>query len=211
VATNEQQPVRVAVENDFPVVVEGLAAMVARHRDRVRVVALEGDGPPDVLLRDTFGLHGDVRDDHRSDQTRLVAFTAADDARAVEHALAGGVAGYVHKSVSEMELIDAIERVNAGEQVVIRRSGAGRRGAVGTVDWPGRTHGLSDREAEVLVLICKGMSNVEVAQALYLSVNSVKTYIRTLYRKIGAQSRSQAVIWGLNHGFTGEAVSAEAR
>ncbi|QIG46022.1 response regulator transcription factor [Nocardioides anomalus] len=185
--------------------------MVARHRGRVEVVALgDSSGPPDVLLRDTFGLSGDVQDEHRAPSTRLVAFTAADDARAVAHALEQGVAGYVHKSVSEPELIEAIERVHAGEQVVLRRSGGGRRGAVGTVDWPGRAHGLSDREAEVLVLICKGMSNAEVAEALYLSVNSVKTYIRTLYRKIGAQSRSQAVIWGLQHGFTGRAVSARS-
>jgi DNA-binding CsgD family transcriptional regulator len=45
------------------------------------------------------------------------------------------------------------------------------------------------------------MSNQQVAQELYLSINSIKTYIRTMYRKIGAESRSQAVIWGLKHGF----------
>ena len=59
---------------------------------------------------------------------------------------------------------------------------------------------LSRREHEVLGLICAGLSNQEIAEQLYLSINSVKTYVRTAYRKIGASRRSQAVVWGLNHG-----------
>lgn len=59
---------------------------------------------------------------------------------------------------------------------------------------------LSRREQEVLGLICAGLSNQEIAEQLFLSINSVKTYVRTAYRKIGASRRSQAVVWGLNHG-----------
>jgi DNA-binding NarL/FixJ family response regulator len=59
---------------------------------------------------------------------------------------------------------------------------------------------LTGREIEVLTLICCGMSNMEIAKALFLSPNSVKSYIRTAYRKVGVASRSQAVIWGLEHG-----------
>ncbi len=56
---------------------------------------------------------------------------------------------------------------------------------------------LSAREVDVLELICQGLTNEEIAAQLYLSINSVKTYIRTLYRKIGVARRSQAVLWGL--------------
>ncbi|CAN5252267.1 hypothetical protein BH09ACT12_BH09ACT12_07020 [soil metagenome] len=60
---------------------------------------------------------------------------------------------------------------------------------------------LTRREAEVLTLICRGSTNVEIAQALFLSINSIKTHIRVLYRKIEVERRSQAVIWGMAHGY----------
>ena len=53
----------------------------------------------------------------------------------------------------------------------------------------------------MLSLIAQGMSNIEIAERLYLSINSVKTYIRSAYSKIGATSRSRAVAWRLQHGF----------
>ena len=67
--------------------------------------------------------------------------------------------------------------------------------------WPGRDHGLTAREAEVLALITQGLSNQEIADRTYLTINSVKTYIRTAYRKIGVTRRAQAVGWGMRHGF----------
>ena len=70
------------------------------------------------------------------------------------------------------------------------------------LDWPGRDEGITDRESEVLALITQGKSNAEVAQLTYLSPNTVKSYIRSVYRKIGAESRTQAVLWGVDHGFT---------
>ena len=51
-------------------------------------------------------------------------------------------------------------------------------------DWPGRSEGLTDREAEVLALITQGMSNAAIADLTYLSPNTIKTYIRSIYRKI---------------------------
>ena len=60
----------------------------------------------------------------------------------------------------------------------------------------GARAGLTAREAEVLALITQGLSNQEIAERSYLSINSVKTYIRTAYRKIGVTRRSQAVCGG---------------
>jgi DNA-binding NarL/FixJ family response regulator len=59
---------------------------------------------------------------------------------------------------------------------------------------------LSPREIDVVAGICRGLSNGEIAAELFISVNSVKTYIRTAYRKMGVVSRSQAVLWGIQHG-----------
>ena len=81
------------------------------------------------------------------------------------------------------------------------KSAARARSAPG-LDWPGRGEGLSEREAEILALITQGKSNADVARLTYLSPNTVKSYIRTIYRKLGVGSRTQAVLWGVNHGFT---------
>ena len=53
----------------------------------------------------------------------------------------------------------------------------------------------------MLTLITQGLSNQEIADRAFLGINTVKTYIRTAYRKIGAGSRTQAVLWGIQHGF----------
>ena len=62
--------------------------------------------------------------------------------------------------------------------------------------------GLTARELDVLGLIGAGLTNQEIADELYLSVNTVKTYIRLAYRRIGTPRRSQAVAWVLRHGIT---------
>jgi DNA-binding NarL/FixJ family response regulator len=68
-------------------------------------------------------------------------------------------------------------------------------------DFLGQEVGLSPRESTVLVLVTRGFSNQDIADELYLSINSVKTYIRSAYRKIDASTRSQAVAWGIQAGF----------
>jgi DNA-binding NarL/FixJ family response regulator len=78
----------------------------------------------------------------------------------------------------------------------------GRTRPITGLDWPGRGEGLSDRESEILALITQGLSNADVARLTYLSPNTVKSYIRTIYRKIGVASRTQAVLWGVRNGFT---------
>jgi DNA-binding NarL/FixJ family response regulator len=98
------------------------------------------------------------------------------------------------------ELVAALEAVHAGETVV--SDAPPRTRSAPGLDWPGRGEGLSDRESEILALITQGKSNADVARLTYLSPNTVKSYIRSIYRKIGTASRTQAVLWGVDHGFT---------
>lgn len=60
---------------------------------------------------------------------------------------------------------------------------------------------MTDREAEILKLIASGYSNQEIAGTLYLSPNTVKSYIRSLYAKIGVSTRVYAVLWAADHGY----------
>jgi DNA-binding CsgD family transcriptional regulator len=59
------------------------------------------------------------------------------------------------------------------------------------LNWPGRSEGLTDRESEILALITQGHSNAELATLTYLSPNTVKSYIRTIYRKIDVTRRTR--------------------
>jgi len=117
----------------------------------------------------------------------------------VQNALDLGVHGYLSKALPARDLVQALEDVHAGETVV--SDPPTRTRAPNGSDWPGRHEGLSDREAEVLALITQGKDNAEIARRTYLSPNTVKSYVRNLYRKIEVDSRTQAVVWGVRHGF----------
>ena len=199
-------PIRVALVDDYEVVLRGVAHMFAQY-PQVEVVEIDADSPVtsdvDIALYDTFAqAEADLADIEllvaNPHAERVVIYTWAFAPELVEAALAKGASGYLSKTLQAAELVAALERIHAGEQVVSEQP-SGRSTA--THDWPGREEGLTERESEVIALITQGLSNREVADLMYLSPNSIKTYIRSSYRKIGVASRTQAVIWGMSHGF----------
>lgn len=200
------RPLRVACVNDYEVVVAGVARMLSGYADRVEVVELDQrlpvTGDVDVVLFDTFALHGRslaLPDLVLAGGPKVVVFTWSPTRHAMQAALDGGAAGYLSKALPALALVEALEEIHAG--MVVTRTLDGAVPGEGTGDWPGREIGLTPREAEVLALITQGLSNEEITVALDLSLNSLKTYIRFAYRKIGVQRRSQAVLWALRHGF----------
>jgi DNA-binding CsgD family transcriptional regulator len=98
---------------------------------------------------------------------------------------------------------------------VIREAIAGTLGESDIVlewdhsDYLGQDLGLSRREADIVALVVAGLGNQEIAKELYLSVNSVKTYIRSAYRKADVGTRAQAVAWGIQHGFSMSATDGD--
>jgi DNA-binding NarL/FixJ family response regulator len=201
-----QGPVRVAVVNDYEIVVVGIAGVLSAYADRVAVVELDSGLPVraevDVVLYDSFGQPQgealDVAGIAGRSGARVVVFSWNTQPELVEQSLRAGAAGYVAKSVTGLELVEALERVHAGEAVT--PGGAvesdGRFG-----QWPGDEEGLTPREAEVLALLCQGLSNQQICERAFLGMNTVKGYLRSLYLKIGVESRTQAVLWGVDHGF----------
>jgi two-component system, NarL family, response regulator LiaR len=201
-------PIRVAIVNDYEIVVAGVAAMLAPHHDRVSVVELDSGLPVisdvDVILYDTFGqIQGDgvdLEDLVHGTDAHVVIFSWNLQSDLVGRAISRGAAGYLSKGLSADEIVTGLEAVHRGETVTPRESAEPVDHAANG-EWPGREHGLTARESEVLALITQGLSNQEIAERTYLSINSVKTYIRTAYRKIDVTRRSQAVAWGMRHGF----------
>lgn len=208
VVPTDQGPVRLALIDDYDVVVIGVAHMFDSYADRIEVCELDARTPltdhVDIALYDSFA---QPEADHleiealaanpRAD--KVVVYTWNFHPDLIERAYDKGADGYLSKTLPARELVEHLERIHAGERVTSRPPG--RREASVGLDWPGRTEGLSEREAEILALITQGKSNAEIAELVYLSPNSIKSYIRSAYRKIGVENRVQAVRWGIAHGF----------
>jgi two-component system, NarL family, response regulator LiaR len=199
--------------NDYALVVAGLGAVLAPYAERVLVVeevsGLEPTQDVDVVLYDTFGqLQGSSIEVDRitaaCPDARLVVFSWNLDPELVEASLAAGAAGYLSKGLTAPELVVALEEVAAGRTV--RPRGVGTVTPRAEAEWPGKAEGLSVRESEIIALITQGLTNRDIASRSFLSINSVKTYIRTAYRKMGVERRSQAVLWGIRHGFEPDVV-----
>lgn len=202
-------PITVALVDDYDVVVKGVANMLEPYRDRIVIAELDSTtsvkDTVDIVLYDSFA---QPESDHQEIGVlvanprahRVVVYTWNFHPDLVESARQHGAHGYLSKTLPARELVAALEAVHAGE-VVFSEAVARARSAPG-LDWPGRGEGLSDREAEILALITQGKSNADVARLTYLSPNTVKSYIRNIYRKLDIGSRTQAVLWGVQHGFT---------
>lgn len=200
-------PIKIAILNDFEIIVAGLATLLEPYQDRVVLVPLDATRQmlpnADIVLVDTFGQRQGDRFDLdqlvRTTSARVVIFSWHVDDDLVELTIARGASGYLSKGLPVARLVELIEQVHAGQIVA-----PGLPTPLDSVEhastWPGREHGLSSRESEVISLIAQGYSNQEIADHAFLSINSVKTYIRTAYRKLRVTRRSQAVIWAVDNG-----------
>ena len=195
-ATNGVRPLRVALVNDFELVLRGIEGMLEPHSDRIEVVELDVRGNPtsriDVALFDTYGQPQAVRDRVRAlvddPLVGAVAVYAWRLAPAqVEAAVAAGARGVLDKTMRASDLADALVAVAAGETVVspefCKPAGA---------HWPGQVFGLTVRESEVASLLLQGLSNREIADSLSISEHTVKTHLKGIFHKTGVSSRGQA-------------------
>ena len=201
---SSEQPLSVAIANDFDIVVAGMAALLAPCSDRVRVVELmvgdderTVDEPVDIVLFDTFG---------RSDigmadlhllldgpwAHHVVVFTWERRTDLIERAFAAGASGWISKGVSAEALVDALERVVHSQPIVVAASSPAPRNSEGR-DWPGRVLGLSERESEVLAALVAGKRNSEIAHELLIGIETVKSHLRRIYLTLGARNRVEAV------------------
>ena len=189
--------IRVAVVSPQEVVVRGLTAMLADYPDRLIVAALpavwgKATGV-DVIVYDTFGLYlGDGSDlEHLLHETDAKVLIFSRDIRPDLRvkAYAMGARSWVSMSTHAGDLVHSIELTAAG-QVTDEPE-----------DQIGTLAGLTTRETDVLALITQGLSNKNIANNLMLSMNTLKSHIRQIYRKINVTTRSQAVSWAITHGF----------
>jgi len=214
-------PVRVLVADDQALVREGLMTLleaapgvepVASAPDGEQAVALAARHRPDVILMDLRmpgldGVEATRRIRAAQPDTEIVVLTTHADERSILDALQAGARGYLTKDAGIAEISRAVQAAAAHQAILdpvvhaqlIAAAGAGARPAPAPTP-ASLPDDLTPREAEVLSLIARGLSNGEIAATLVVSEATIKTHINHVFSKIGARDRAQAVHYAYTHG-----------
>ena len=200
--------VRVLIVDDHALVSQGLELMLSRA-DGFEVTgtattaaqAVEGvtAGEVDVVLMDVnlgrslSGLEATRRVKQISPGTKVLVISMYTDTETVSEAIKAGADGYLTKATTSEALIRALEDVMAGRSVLDPGVTGGIFGRIGSRD----PAALSDRELSVLQEISHGRSTREIAEEIGISEDTVKTYLKQIYRKLGVRDRTEAATEGL--------------
>jgi len=200
-------PIRLLMVDDHPMLRAGLA-LVLNSEPGFQVVAEADDGPtalalwrerrPDVMLLDLSmsGMDGiETLERLRAEfpDARVLMLTSSEAPEDVRHALAAGAGGYVTKNVRRAELVMAIRSVYAGGQHVGEK-------VANMIAASKETGEISRREVEVLELVRKGFTNVEIGRLLGISERTAKFHVANLLVKLQASDRAEAVARGFERG-----------
>ena len=208
--------IRVLIADDHTVLRHGLR-MILNEAEGITVVGEATDGleavdraqalAPDVILMDVNmprmdGVEATRRISAAQPETRVVILTVSDKDRDLIGAIKAGARGYLLKSAESSEVLEAIRRVAAGE-AILPPALTGRVLDELASPTPGPSS-LTERELEVLALITEGLSNKEIAAALHVSLNTVKTHVRHILEKLDLRSRSEAAAYAVRAGLVPE-------
>jgi DNA-binding NarL/FixJ family response regulator len=204
--------IRVILADDQPLVRAGLRRVIDQAPD-INVAAEAGTGAeavqlareadPDVVVMDIRmpgmdGIEATQLITAGDARARVLVLTTFDDDDYVYGALRAGASGFLVKDMALEDILTAIRVVGAGDAMiapgVTRRLIAQFASPSRPDPKPRELTGITDREREVLKLVGLGMSNAEIAAALYISVGTAKTHVARLLAKLGARDRVQLVI-----------------
>ncbi|MDR1512954.1 MAG: response regulator transcription factor [Propionibacteriaceae bacterium] len=204
-------------------------AMVLDTQDDIDVVGEASDGAsalqligelrPDVVLMDVRmpgmdGIEATARAIQTYPDVKIIVLTTFDLDEYAFAALRAGASGFLLKDVKPADLAAAIRQVHAGDAAVSPRvtramlelfaSSLPAPGADATTTPAGHDHprlaSLTDREIEVLETLAEGLSNVEIAERLFLTESTVKTHLGNILAKLGLRDRVQAVVLAFETG-----------
>ena len=199
--------IRVLVADDHPVVRAGLGAVIAEQDDLELVaeaengataVALYREHRPDVALMDLRMPVMDGVEAIRAITTefpdaRILALTTYEGDADIRRALEAGASGYLLKDMLLTEVLSAVRAVQRGERVIPIAV------AARLAEFPERSD-LTEREAEVLQLVARGLSNKEVARAIGRTDETVKIHLKNAFAKLDVADRTEAVTVALTRG-----------
>jgi DNA-binding NarL/FixJ family response regulator len=215
--------IRVILADDQPLVRAGLRMLIDQTPDidvageagtGTEAVQLARDADPDVVLMDIRmpgmdGIEATRLITSGGTDARVLVLTTFDDDDYVYGALRAGASGFLVKDLALDDILNAIRVVAAGDAIIA--PGVTRRliGRFASEPRAGRElrelTGITDREREVLRLVGLGMSNAEIAAALYITVGTAKTHVARLLAKLDARDRVQLVITAYETGLVSAA------
>jgi two-component system NarL family response regulator len=201
------EPIRILIVDDHHAMRVGLAAMLGSNPNML-VVGQAADTAgaltsceeyrPDVVLMDLRlpgggGAEATLGIRQRWPDTKVLVVTTYDGDEDIHRAIQAGASGYLLKGLSSAELSAAIETVHRGGKVI-------PEALAGRLKEREHRKDLSVRELEVLQLIVRGRSNKEIASDMGVGEESVKSYLKSLFHKLGVTDRTQAAIEAIRHG-----------
>lgn len=203
--------IRVLVADDHPVIRAGLAkilgaesgiTIVGEARDGLEAINKALELKPDVILMDIFmprcsGLEATVAIRQKLPDARVLILTISEQEENLLQALRYGAQGYLLKSATITEVVDAVRMVAAGEvmlspHIITRLVAEFRERHTDKAK-------LSDREIQVLELLGEGLSNTEIAQRLFIDESTVRTYLCRLLEKLHLRNRTEAATYVHRH------------
>ena len=208
--------ITVLLADDQTIIRDGLRALLEINPD-IQVVAEAKNGMeayeqtrihrPQVVLMDirmpqTGGVEATHLIKRDFPETAVLVLTTFDDDQSILGAITHGASGYLLKDISGAKLADAIRDTVRGSVILPGNIAAKITKHIGSQPKPETT--LSDftqREQDIIRLLMQGKSNQEIAQALYLTIGTVKNYISQIYSKVGISDRANAILHFKQLGF----------
>jgi len=211
--------IRILLAEDHVVVREGTKRLlesqpdfeiVGEANDGEEAIALTAKLHPELVIMDismpkVSGIEATKQIKALYPNTAVLVLTGYDYDEYVFALIEAGAAGYLLKDTSGDDLVNAVRQVKCGEPVlhprIMRKILNRLRAPLEETAHIPAADVLTDREMEVLKLAAKGMSNAEIADALYLSIRTVQAHLRAVFNKLGVGSRSEAIVYALKKGW----------
>lgn len=204
--------IKVLLADDQAILADGIKSVLAAYeeievvgiaRDGFEAIALTESCAPDVVLMDIRmpnmnGVIATQEIKRRMPAVKVVILTTFDDSDYILNAINNGASGYLLKDTSSSALVDAVKNAYAGDTIlpakIARRIADAARMVTSDREIKlKRAFSLSDRETEIALMIYEGFTNKQVAAALKLTDGTARNYISTIYVKLGAAGRTDAV------------------